>query len=98
MQIEQIDWDAAERFFPTHLWKQAARDDIAAAFAAHRLAAQPPEGMVLVPQAALDWLYGVGPDSDGYHFGEEAAPRGDGAFWWRPKFRAMIAAHTGQQP
>ena len=37
--ITQADRDAAEAFFPTCLWKQEARDDVAQAFAAIRQAA-----------------------------------------------------------
>lgn len=47
---------------------------------------------VLVPRKAIDWLFGAGPDNDGYHFGDELAPRGRGNFWWRSKFREMIPA------
>lgn len=56
------------------------------------LSARPAGDYVMVRKAALDWLFGEGPDDDGLHFGDEEAPRGKGAFWWRSKFRAMIAA------
>ena len=36
--VTQADRDAAEEFFPVGLWRQEARDDIAQAFARHRLA------------------------------------------------------------
>lgn len=44
--------------------------------------------MVAIPKAALDWLFGEGPDQNGNWF-----ERGDedvGTFWWRKKFRAML--------
>jgi hypothetical protein len=49
----------------------------------------------LVPQAAIDWLMGEGPDADGNWFGD--FPEGHhlrpaGAFWWRKLFRQMIEA------
>lgn len=34
--VTQADLEAASVFFPEHLWKQEARDDIAQAFAQHR--------------------------------------------------------------
>lgn len=46
---------------------------------------------VLVPKAALDWLNGEGPDTEGHWFGDGSFPR-KGAFWWRGPFRAMLAA------
>ena len=53
-----------------------------------------PDGWVLVPQAALDWLFGEGPDPAGFHFGDwpEDIPRPQGAFWWRSVFRQILAA------
>lgn len=56
------------------------------------LEARPAGDYVMVRAAALDWLFGEGPDDDGLYFGDEEAPRVKGAFWWRPKFRTMIAA------
>jgi len=35
-EVTQADRDAAEAFFPTHLWKDEARADVALAFARHR--------------------------------------------------------------
>jgi hypothetical protein len=49
------------------------------------------EGMVLVPEAALKWLFGEGPDADGNWFGDGPA-HATGAFWWRTPFRAWIDA------
>lgn len=52
-----------------------------------------------VPKAALDWLFGAGPDAEGRCFGEcEGASTPLGAifprprYWWRSKFRSMIPA------
>lgn len=51
------------------------------------------EGMVLVPKAALDWLFGEGPDDNGYWFGDgHEALNPVGAFWWRTVFNRMLAA------
>lgn len=51
------------------------------------------EHMVLVPQSALDWLFGVAPDANGKWFGDDfGQQQGERipAFWWRSKFREMI--------
>ncbi|MGN6773139.1 MAG: hypothetical protein ACTHJQ_25320 [Rhizobiaceae bacterium] len=51
----------------------------------------------LVPEYALDWLFGQGPDKNGQWFGDVP---GKGAFWWRSQFRAMLedAALTHPSP
>lgn len=47
-----------------------------------------PEGMALVPKSALEWL-----------FGEEGEFEQDrpGKYWWRSKFRGLIAAAQGER-
>lgn len=56
------------------------------------------EDHVLVPKAALAWLFGEGPDAEGKHFGEVAdevqplAGKYPRRYWWRSKFRSMIPA------
>lgn len=50
------------------------------------------EGMVLVPERALKWLNGEGPDDNGYWFGDEPPTTGRGQFWWRIVFNRMLAA------
>lgn len=45
----------------------------------------------LVPAAALDWLNGIGPDHEGFHFGEGDYPK-KGNFWWRKRFREVWQA------
>src|SRR3990167_6609119 len=55
-------------------------------------------GWQAVPTAALKWLFGEGPDENGHWFGDvEIRPSLDGEpmegkFWWRSRFRAMLAA------
>lgn len=59
-----------------------------------------PDGYVLVPQKALDWLNGAGPDDNGKWFGELADEveeldkprRFKRTYWWRTYFRQMIDA------
>lgn len=48
--------------------------------------------VVPVPEAALAWLFGEGPDPSGHWFGEfpDDHPKPSGEFWWRKIFRAMI--------
>lgn len=50
---------------------------------------------VMVPRAALNWLFGTGPDAEGKWFGD-TAPDPDQKpyrrYWWRSKFRSMIPA------
>jgi len=54
-----------------------------------------PEGMQLVPIAALKWLNGEGPDDDGIWFGDaERVPGIRGAFWWRTVFNRMLVARA----
>jgi hypothetical protein len=55
--------------------------------------ATPDQEWVMVPKAALDWLNGEAPDEDGQWFGdgEDASPPRK-RYWWRSKFRAMLAA------
>ena len=56
-------------------------------------AAVVPGGFVAVPQPAIDWLMGEGPDAAGFWFGDHPDDqRPKGAFWWRSNFRAMLAA------
>lgn len=59
-----------------------------------------PEGWVLVPQAALDWLNGEAPDPAGMEFGEftEEHPKPAGAFWWRKVFREIRDFYAAQRP
>lgn len=64
-------------------------DAIAQALASEREAALP-EGCVPVPQSALDWLFGEGPDPDGHWFGDNTPVGAKGAFWWRSVFRKLI--------
>jgi hypothetical protein len=45
----------------------------------------------LVPEGALKWLNGEGPDEQGVWFGDDLddkAPR----YWWRKRFNDMLAA------
>lgn len=52
----------------------------------------------LVLQSALDWLFGSGPDADGFHFHEtmdiyrksNIGPLP--AYWWRSHLRELISA------
>lgn len=52
--------------------------------------------MTEVPEAALAWLFGEGPDTNGKWFGEcedtvkPLAGKYPRKYWWRSKFRAMI--------
>lgn len=51
------------------------------------------DGTVAVPKAALDWLFGEGPDPSGHWFGDvpdEHRPKG--SFWWRDVFKAMLTS------
>jgi hypothetical protein len=58
-----------------------ARDAFLAGFSASRA------GWVMVPQSALDWLFGQGPDADGNWFEVDGnRPR----YWWRSHFRKLI--------
>jgi hypothetical protein len=58
-----------------------ARDAFLAGYTASRL------GWVMVPQSALDWLFGQGPDADGNWFEVDGnRPR----YWWRSHFRKLI--------
>jgi len=56
---------------------------------------------VLVPSAALKWLFGEGQDADGKWFGEtepEIKPgRPIARYWWRSKFRAMLPSAPVKQ-
>lgn len=51
--------------------------------------------VVVVPQSALDWLFGSGPDANGKWFGEVddegRFKPGRGAYWWRSHFRTLIS-------
>lgn len=52
---------------------------------------------VTIPKAALDWLFGEGPDQNGLHFGADPedfkpiAGKYERPFWWRSKFRKLYA-------
>lgn len=55
------------------------------------------QGSVVVPEEALLWLNGEGPDADGKWFGEtieDGIPKLAGkyprTYWWRSKFRSMV--------
>jgi len=50
-----------------------------------------PDDMVMVPQSAIDYIMGTGPDHEGYCFGSSQTP-GKGNFRWRSRFRAMLSA------
>jgi hypothetical protein len=70
MSIEptQADRDAAAAFFPEHLWKQEARDDLAVAFARHRLASTPASGEVVAQWRRIGtapWWDGLPDHTDG---------------------------------
>ena len=52
-----------------------------------------PEGSVVLPKAAWDFLMGAG-ELDGRSFGERHPTR-SGAFWWRSYITAMLAARCG---
>lgn len=52
-----------------------------------------PEGYRLVPEFAIRWLLGEGPDANGNHFGDEYAYDFEsGRYWWRSEFRALLSA------
>lgn len=59
------------------------------------------EGYTLVPNTALEWLFGSGPDSDGKWFGEsegdeiETPRKYSRRYWWRTKFRQLITPEQG---
>jgi hypothetical protein len=81
--------------------RRAAKDSCEAADEIERLRAlaQQPlpvqEETVAVPKAALDWLFGEGPDASGHWFGDgQYNPKHRGAFWWRAAFRSMLSAPT----
>lgn len=62
-----------------------------AAHQAPQAAEQGEPGFVLVPQTALDWLFGDGPNADGKWFGEEEDHVDTGRrYWWRSVFRRLI--------
>jgi hypothetical protein len=49
------------------------------------------EGMVAVPKSALAWLFGEGPDADGYWWSDDVYGEiGKKPFWWRSHFRKLI--------
>lgn len=48
-----------------------------------------PDGYVMVPQSAFDWLMGLGDDFE---------PDRKGVYWWRSKFREMIDAAEKESP
>jgi hypothetical protein len=51
-----------------------------------------PEGMMVIPVAAYDWLMGQGPDDMGKHFGDDLVNRSKmPAYWWRSIFNRMCA-------
>lgn len=47
-----------------------------------------PSSNVSVPQSAIDWLFGEGPDANGDWF---EPPEGAHRLWWRSHFRKLIA-------
>lgn len=49
-----------------------------------------PDGFVLVPEMAIKWLLGEGPDENGDWFGDVTHAKG--AFWWRADFQRMLSA------
>lgn len=57
-------------------------------------------GWVIVPQSALDWLNGEGPDPDGKWFGDAEPPIAPGKtprrYWWRTKFRELLGLGVQQ--
>jgi hypothetical protein len=63
------------------VWRAGAEQAFLAGFSASRV------GWVMVPQSALDWLFGQGPDADGNWFEVDGnRPR----YWWRSHFRKLI--------
>jgi hypothetical protein len=54
-----------------------------------------PAGYKLVPEIALKWLMGEGPDHNGNWF-SDVIP-GPGKFWWRSWFRAMLDAAPAEK-
>lgn len=76
---------------------KAARDN-REWMAAHqgRQPAQPPVDFVMVPQSALNWLDGSGPDAEGKWFSdivseeEKRVTKYRRAYWWRSHFRKLI--------
>jgi hypothetical protein len=78
------DWSEAER----NPRVKNAMDDAEAALSAIEAA-----GMAVVPDAALKWLNGEGPDDEGHHFGDSPESRQSmRPFWWRKVFTRMIEA------
>ena len=61
----------------------SAERDSYKAMLKEQLAAGVPPDCVVVPKAAMDWLMGLGDDFD---------PDRPGKYWWRSKFRELIAA------
>lgn len=59
-----------------------------------------PEGYTLVPNVALKWLHGEGPDHDGKWFGQvgEEGPstKHPRPYWWRSHFRKICNAISGR--
>lgn len=54
------------------------------------------QDMMLVPTAAMRWLFGEGPDDTGAHFGDTTnVERISGNFWWRNTFRRMTGWVSG---
>lgn len=49
-------------------------------------------GLVVVPNAALKWLNGEGPDENGEWFGDTQESRPVLPYWWRKVFTRMIEA------
>lgn len=70
------------------------RQRVSSMIAGNFSAALAAEGMALVPQTALDWLNGEGPDADGKWFEPPEIAEGERPkpYWWRSKFRAMLKA------
>lgn len=84
----------------SELWLPGAKPTIVeAADLITRLRAAPAEGMVSVPQSALDWLFGEGPDANGLHWGDDAyGDLSKRPYWWRSHFRKLIGAALAATP
>ena len=47
--------------------------------------------LAIVPQSALDWLFGEGPDENGEYFGSMYRPDIRNKYWWRKHFKKLIS-------
>lgn len=75
------------------LFDEIKTDVATAAITAYLVQAEK-EGWVMVPNSALAWLFGEGPDADGHWFEPPEIKEGERKkpYWWRSKFSAMLAA------